>query len=88
MVYKMKLWKSLTVIASIGAIIQFFKWSLDSLAGEKLGGPVSLLFSIIFMILVIITLILNKLKEDNRKIKEFLKKKGFKEVINYEKNIQ
>lgn len=33
MIFKMKLWKTLTVIASIGAIIQFFKWALDSLAG-------------------------------------------------------
>ena len=79
MVFNLKWWGFLASLASISAIIQFIKWGLDSLTGEKLQTQVSLLFSLVFGALILIGLVIVKIQQDNNKIKEFLNLKEFKE---------
>ena len=76
----MKWWEYLAVIASISAIIQFVNWLLNALLGNRSDGSLIILLSFIFVILLVILLILNRIREQQIKIKNFLKTKGFKEI--------
>jgi len=73
----MRWWEVLTVIASITAIIQFSKFVLGSLVGNKLESSLTLLLAIIFVFLFMIILLLIQINKETEKIKEFLKSKGF-----------
>lgn len=80
MIFNRKWWEILAIIASITAIIQFVKLALDSLGGETLGDSLNFLLAIIFVVLFIIIILITKIQEDIRKMKEFLNIKALKRM--------
>lgn len=76
----MKWYEILAVLVGFGTLTQFLKWTLDSIKiNESVGEPLTFFISSIFSLLIIIILIITQQNQDIKKMRDFLKKKGFKE---------
>lgn len=73
-----KWWEGVGVVLSVGFLIKLFIWVLDLVVADSLGGLLKFFLSSIFALLLILIFILNQVQKELEKIKEFLKKKGFK----------
>jgi len=72
--------KTVGVIVGFGALLRFINWILESLGFSKnLDGSLVFILSVLFSTIIIIIIILINQNEELKKIKGFLKKKGFKE---------
>ncbi|MCK5149607.1 hypothetical protein KAJ87_01630 [Candidatus Pacearchaeota archaeon] len=76
----MKIVEPIAVVVGFGALLQFIKWILDSLGvNNSLGDTLTFLFSLLLTTLMVIIIILMQQDKDLKRIKGFLKKKGFRE---------
>ena len=76
----MKWSETLIVLVGITTFIQFLKWLFESLGlEEKIGTPLTLFFAIIFTALIILSLLFLQLQKETKKIKIYLKGRGYQE---------
>ena len=73
----MKVLETVGIILSFGGLVQLFKWILDSLRIKPTEDILTILIASIFSLQLLIILFFNQIDQDNKKIKEFLKTKGF-----------
>jgi len=84
----MKWYEILAVLIGFGALTQFLKWILDSIKiNESVGEPLTFFISSIFSVLIIIVLILTQQNQELKRMRDFLKTKGFREEEGFIKNM-
>ena len=76
----MKWWETLAVVVAIGGFAQLIKWIFESVGiEENLGTLLTFFLAILFSILLVIIFVLNQIQGEHKKMKAFLKKKGYQE---------